>query len=406
MDEPHQLENLGMAYQLLYAHLGVLEYIEESVTHPRHAVSLIPDDHQAKSGTLNNLGTAYQQLFERLNTPECLKNAALFLCPDDHPDRAGYLTNLGAAYEPFFKTLGEQDYLQRTIDCHEKAVLLTPEDHPEKARRLNNLAGSYITCFLGQDRENYIEKSISCLQSALSLCPDEMSWVLLNLGFTYWAAYQQTNILEQACEPIGFYKSAALYLTGSPSLRIRASRHWASGCTPLKLPGLEAYTYAMTLLPLVVWLGAPVHHPYEFITSDVRGIITEAAAAALASQKYDLALEWLEQGRCFVWNLLVQLRTPFKNLASSYPDQAKQLQSLSHLLERASLPMPSSGLMIATRAQTPHEAARQHRQWTKRREGLIDEIRLLLDERLSSPAKSRSAGRLRARWSSCDRKRT
>ncbi|KAG8723069.1 hypothetical protein FRC09_004903 [Ceratobasidium sp. 395] len=33
--------------------------------------------------------------------------------------------------------------------------------------------------------------------------------------------------------------------------------------------------------------------------------------------------------------------------------------------------------MIANRTQTPHEAARQHRQWAKRREELIDEIRLL-----------------------------
>ena len=44
------------------------------------------------------------------------------------------------------------------------------------------------------------------------------------------------------------------------------------------------------------------------------GLVKSAVATALQYDRSDLALEWLEQGHCLVWNQLNQLHTPIHNI--------------------------------------------------------------------------------------------
>jgi len=62
-------------------------------------------------------------------------------------------------------------------------------------------------------------------------------------------------------------------------------------------------------------------------------------------------LEWLEQGRCLVWNQLHQLRTPLDTLRAKHPDLADRLQNISQALERAgsrqvSIPETESNMVV------------------------------------------------------------
>jgi hypothetical protein len=56
-------------------------------------------------------------------------------------------------------------------------------------------------------------------------------------------------------------------------------------------------------------------------------------ATALHFDKANLALEWLEQGRCLVWNQLNQLRTPIDNLLKKNPDLANHFIHVASALE-------------------------------------------------------------------------
>jgi hypothetical protein len=58
--------------------------------------------------------------------------------------------------------------------------------------------------------------------------------------------------------------------------------------------------------------------------------VQPAVVSALHYDRLDLALQWLEQGRCLVWNQLNQLRTPIDNLcvrSSSLADHFVQVAS-------------------------------------------------------------------------------
>jgi hypothetical protein len=63
------------------------------------------------------------------------------------------------------------------------------------------------------------------------------------------------------------------------------------------------------------------------------GLPTAAAAAALQFGKIDLALEWLEQGHCLVWNQLNGLRMPVDDLRAKDPNLAEESLTVARALE-------------------------------------------------------------------------
>ena len=59
------------------------------------------------------------------------------------------------------------------------------------------------------------------------------------------------------------------------------------------------YDY-IQLLPRVVWFGNTFDQRYKYIAG-MDSAVADAAAAAVSFGKFNLALEWLAQGRSIVW---------------------------------------------------------------------------------------------------------
>jgi hypothetical protein len=93
---------------------------------------------------------------------------------------------------------------------------------------------------------------------------------------------------------------------------------------------------------------------------NIGSIATEAAAAALMGQKTETALEWLEQGRCIVWEQLLKLRTPFARLAEVNRSLAESLRKVSRKLELAA-PMDTDYLSEEDPDISLETAAIEHR---------------------------------------------
>lgn len=106
---------------------------------------------------------------------------------------------------------------------------------------------------------------------------------------------------------------------------------------------LEAYGIAIDLISQVAGLEQTIELRQTNLlqTSD---LACAAASAAFTHGRPELALEWLEQGRCIVWSQLNQLRTPMDDLAR-HPHLADRLQQLSFALERAGS-RPKSDLVM------------------------------------------------------------
>jgi hypothetical protein len=61
--------------------------------------------------------------------------------------------------------------------------------------------------------------------------------------------------------------------------------------------------------------------------------VTDAATAAIHFGKFELALEWLEQGRSIVWGQILRLRTPLDELHQLHPSEADELEKISRALD-------------------------------------------------------------------------
>ena len=57
--------------------------------------------------------------------------------------------------------------------------------------------------------------------------------------------------------------------------------------------------------------------------------MADAVNAAIHFGQFNLALEWMEQGRSIVWGQMVQLRTPLDELRQHHPNEANELEKIS-----------------------------------------------------------------------------
>ncbi|KAG9094274.1 hypothetical protein FRC06_010990, partial [Ceratobasidium sp. 370] len=146
----------------------------------------------------------------------------------------------------------------------------------------------------------------------------------------------------------------------------------------------------MTLIPHVIWLGASAHDRHEQLTRQVWVLATEAATGAIELGYYDLAIEWLEQGRSVVRGQTLQLRTPYDDLYAIHPKMAEELQRVSYHFECASRSVHEEGATTSGR-RTPPETAWKHRWLAQKREELLGYARSLpgLEDFLRPPKASK-----------------
>ncbi|KAG8719840.1 hypothetical protein FRC09_010535 [Ceratobasidium sp. 395] len=383
-DKPARLSTLGSAYTTLFNQLGELQHIHMAVDYQAQAVALALDNHPDKPSYLNNLGNAYGALFKRLGdlrhihmAIDC-KTQAVGLTPNGHPGKPGLLDNLGSAYGALFKCLGKLQHINMAIDCGTQAVALTPDGHPDKPNYLNNLGSTYEILFNQIGERQHIHAAVDCRVQAVTLTPkgDPLgAYRLAGLGQSYFFLFSASYELEHIVKSELYSKSAALSPTGYPMHRLQGATLWARLSRIGQSNVLEAYNSCMLRLPEAVWLGTSVRRRFERLASDVRDLVSDAAAAALLANRCDLAVEWLEQGRCLVWGQMLQLRTPFEKLRGSHPELADELYTLSSQLE------DTGSFTRICQTASMHEGLSQngaytHSRLADMRDRLINEIRL------------------------------
>ncbi|KAJ7930992.1 CHAT domain-containing protein [Mycena leptocephala] len=139
---------------------------------------------------------------------------------------------------------------------------------------------------------------------------------------------------------------------------------------------LKAYTVALDLIAEVSWLGMSIpdrHH--QVIKAD--HLVKDAAAAAIAEGHYELAVEWLEQGRSVIWGQLLNLRQPIDDLKAQRPDLADKLIFLSAKLEAAGTPENPLKMANETVEKSLKTISQPHHNYAYERNELLNEIREL-----------------------------
>lgn len=134
---------------------------------------------------------------------------------------------------------------------------------------------------------------------------------------------------------------------------------------------MQAYTTAFQLLPLLSWIGLTIptrHHALK----EARSLACDSAAAAIAANDLEKALEWLEEGRSVVWGQLLQLRTPVDDLRDRNPELAEKLSQVASTLEAGS---PSTHFPPIGGNVSSDQTIQGHRRLANEWESLVEQVR-------------------------------
>ena len=421
-DKPGRLNNLGNSFLHRFERLGNLVDVDEAITAQQQAVRLTPDGHPDKPRRLNNLGNSFLRRFECLgnlvNLDEAIaaQQQAVRLTPDGHPDMPPCLSNLGNSFLRRFERLGNLGDLDEAITAQQQAVCLTPDGHPDKPGCLNNLGISFRLRFERLGNLDDLDEAITAQQQAVRLTPDghpNKPQCLNNLGTSFHTRLERWPDNATFAQTTSIYSQSATSSSGRPSDRFVAAKIWASLCFSIKSSeALDAYSTLVTLLPRLVWLGATIEQRYRDI-SGIGNAMANAVNAAIHFGKFDLALEWMEQGRSIVWGQMLQLRTPLEDLRQHYPNDANELDKISRALESAGVASPGNSFQLIDHNPQPLEAAAQaHRRLAEQYDHVLARIRnlprfsdFLQPAHLTSLCKAATAGPViivHAHGSRCD----
>jgi len=246
-----------------------------------------------------------------------------------------WLNNLGGAYQAIFERTGDLSHLSGAISAQQRAIQLTPNGHPDMPRLLYNLANSFQSRFARLVDLADVSKAISFHQRAVELTPDghlDMPSRLHNLANSFGSRFSLMGDSSDSNTAIKLYKKSATSL-GSPSVRLTAARHWAQFTTSQNHPeAMEAYGIAIDLISQVVGMDRTVQQRHTDLVN-VSSLTTEAASFAFSRDGIEKALEWLEQGRCLVWGQLNQLRAPVDELRAHDTLLAQRFLEVASTLE-------------------------------------------------------------------------
>ena len=211
----------------------------------------------------------------------------------------------------------------------------TPSGHANLPSYLNKLGNSYFNHFIYTKNLQDVDCAISYLQRAVESTPSghaTLAAYFADLGQTYEAHFELTHSLSDIQASIASYCKST-QTNGRPSTRLQAAMSAATHSSIYdSFHCFDDFALVVSLLSQVAGLEQTIHHHHTSIPL-YSSYVQSAVATAPQYDRPDLALEWLEQGCCLVWNQLNQLHTPIVNLYDRSSSLADHFVNVARALE-------------------------------------------------------------------------
>ncbi|CEL54737.1 hypothetical protein RSOLAG1IB_07271 [Rhizoctonia solani AG-1 IB] len=368
---PSILTSLGSAYMRRFVRLENLDDMEKALKCQTRALGLQPPGCDGTAVILNNLATIHTCRFNRSRKQahmdealKCLTQAASLLS-ENHPGLPGILHNLADLYMTRYRLWPNLEDIDTSIGYQTRAVVLTPEGHAQLPNYTNSLGSFYRRRYKEQGKLEDIDQAIHWQSRSVTLTPEEharMPLWLSNLADSFLDRTRNESDKSSFYGAIECYRKCAQHSALSPGEQLNSAISWAklASVSKLSASALEAYQTAMELVPHVVWLGTKIGKRYKD-TRKIKDLASDAAAFALAVGKYDLALEWLEEGRAVIWNQMLQLRNPFDDLAAVDPPMAENLRQVASELQDAISPSETHSIPLSDTIAHERAIQKHHR---------------------------------------------
>ena len=346
------MNNLGMHLALRFQNTGVSTDIDDAIEFLQDVVRLTDEKDLAMHFRMDKLATAlinrYQYSRKSLDLEGAISagRRAVKLARLNGPTTLpSILNNFGLILLCSFEQEHPLDDVDEAIRNLQEAIRLTPDGHVDIRGYTLNLSSCYQHRFKKTKDITNINEAITVLQMVVNLSSEmntDMCTMLHSLGSAFGSRYDHSHERQDLEMAISNHRAASLYPIGAPSERLTAARHWVARANLIDpQQTLEGLGMSIELLFQVAGLEQTIEERYIKIL-ETKSLSPTAAAIAIANGKYGLALEWLEESRCVVWNQVNRLRAPVDKLRSFNKDLADDLVRVSRALEVAGSRQTSS----------------------------------------------------------------
>jgi tetratricopeptide (TPR) repeat protein len=343
LGDPEALNLLARAMRARWESSGDSVAIEHAAALLSLAVERAPAGSAGKAMYLNNLasvllraGTLSRDREEVARAVE-LSRDAVAVAPEGDPGLPMYLHNHSSAHGLMWQVTRERAWLVDGLRLARRAVGVTPQDHPDRLGHISNLGG-LLLLLGGQDGDpRLVEEAVSLLAP----CADRANasdpaygMVCIHLA----QAFQRLRGTDAGDAGLDV-RARALFRDASRSAPPRT----ADLVTFQQLWGNEAagagdWPEAARALTEAVGLLADHLGPrvsrvdQERSLADFSGLATDAAAACLAIDRAEDAVEVLEKGRGVLLAQSLRGDDEMRRLHEEHPELARRIEHLRTLL--------------------------------------------------------------------------
>ncbi len=341
--------NLAGALHARYADRGELNSLDEAIEAGRAAVAATPPDHPQLPVVQHNLGNALQARFERAANGDDLAEAvrigreAVALTAPGQGVGAMVRGGLANALALRHAAVGDVASLREAIDLLRSSIAATPHDHPDRAGRLSNLAVALTTLHERTGEPGPLDDAIDAARRAVAAAGGDdadRATMLYVLGNAMGTRQQDLTDVGGVTAVVDVFR-AATHAATSPMLRARAGAAWGRLAAAAVDPadGSTGLAVAVSALALV----APrdlARGDQEHRLTQLAGIASDAAAAAVARRDLDGAVALLEQGRGILLGQALDIRVDLADLYRDEPALARRFDELRAALDSGAAPGP------------------------------------------------------------------
>ena len=394
---PHLLDTLAKNLNKRYEATQNISDIQESILLTQRAIESCPGDHFTQLAMLfNSLGSSLANRFHRLGNPADIEDSTIALrravdmtkrnprAREDSDPSITYLNNLANSLSLRYMVNGRaQQDLTSAIDCYRQIISSAPAQSLHHARASLNLGMALISQYSDYDDKKAIQEAVSILRQASESASFDRPLrgsILYQLSISLWLLFQaerdpenldaaistfehslslvgaqgtlktdiqsdlgrayfekfQLEVDERHLESAREYlKHAAMAPLQRPRRRVRDALSLAEVCEMLDdTEGtLEAYGIAVDVGTKVAELGR--RRQNQHADEMARDGCLNGASYAIEMGKVDLALRWLENGRCLMWREVEEFRAPVDDLRDKNPLLAEQFVRASANMDEA-----------------------------------------------------------------------
>ncbi|QRW14158.1 CHAT domain protein [Ceratobasidium sp. AG-Ba] len=370
--------NVGTALMTRYMHLGQIQDLKKAIEYQEQGLARTPDAYSAKRTLSLALGNGLLTLSNHSGTLEdatkainCFNNA-LYLAGDDRMLKIRAYSGLAQSLATRFQLLHEQQDIDQAIGYGTQALDILPENHSKSTIQLY-LSQMHSLRFRYAQAASDVDLAVNYAGEALRSVSGDIvdSQTLLRYANCLLLRFTHLHEPQDLALAVTYYQRTAELSTGSIQDRFQAACKWArlAVSDPLK-----AFGTAIDLLLRNLWVGVSVQRRYEIISSS-ENIVVDAAAAAIKSGQFELAIEWLEAGRSVIWQQHLNFRLPLDELRLRSPELAERLENIAHHLDRVDVPQFSD--LDFDNPQGSERLSQRHRQYANEWQHVVDEARLL-----------------------------